>query len=126
MTKEHSIWTALFPILHKHLSVAIVATIIFLFNMCKKRGFFTWPYFRLLARISYQVYLWHFPILFMIYGSINQPFNVSIQFLVALLVITYALSAIASFFIALMVEYPMAELLSVFDLKNKPKATKIS
>ncbi|XP_073847609.1 nose resistant to fluoxetine protein 6-like [Musca autumnalis] len=128
--KEASIWTALYAIPHKPISLAIVATIVIVYNMCCGGGFLSWPIFRPLARISYQVYLWHFPILFSILTSSHKPLKISIMFLVSpkifakLLLKTYFLAAMASFFIAIMVEYPIAELLSVFELKKKSKLEK--
>ncbi|XP_073845611.1 nose resistant to fluoxetine protein 6-like isoform X2 [Musca autumnalis] len=116
---EASIWTALYAIPHRPISLAIVASIVIIYKMCHGGGFLTWPIFRPLARISYQVYLWHFPILFSILGSSHKPIRVSQIFLIKLLLKTYLLGAIASFFIAIMLEYPIAEFLSVFELKIK-------
>ncbi|XP_075166627.1 uncharacterized protein LOC142238789 [Haematobia irritans] len=115
--KEHTIWTALYPLLHKHLTVTIVAIIVILRNMSRIGGFLAWP----IARISYQIYLWHLLIMFMIYGSYTEPMNVSFLFLFKLLGNTYILAVIASFFIALMVEYPFAQIVDIFDLKRKSK-----
>ncbi|XP_075166628.1 nose resistant to fluoxetine protein 6-like [Haematobia irritans] len=119
--EEHTIWTALYPLLHKHLTVAIVAIIVILRNMSRIGGFLAWPIFRVIARISYQIYLWHLLIMFMIYGSYTEPMNVSFLFLLKLLGTTYILAVIASFFIALMVDYPFAQIVDIFDLKRKSK-----
>ncbi|XP_073847610.1 nose resistant to fluoxetine protein 6-like [Musca autumnalis] len=124
--KEASIWTALYAIPNRPISLAIVATIVIIYKMCRGGGFLNWPIFLPLARISYQVYLWHFPILFSIFASSHKPLNVSQLFPVSLLLKTYLLAAMASFFIAIMVEYPIAVVLSVFELKKKSKLLKKS
>ncbi|XP_059225827.1 uncharacterized protein LOC106086630 [Stomoxys calcitrans] len=115
--KDRTIWTALFPILHKHLSVTIVAIIVVIYNMCHGGAFLNWPIFRFLARISYQVYLWHFPVLFSIFANFHQPLEVTHLFMVILFVSTYLSAAVIAILMTIMVEYPIANLLSAFELK---------
>ncbi|XP_058986799.1 nose resistant to fluoxetine protein 6-like [Musca domestica] len=126
--QEPSIWTALYGILHRPLSLVIMAIIAVIYNMCGQMygGIPNWPVFRPLARISYQVYLWHFIILVVLLGSSDKLIEISAMYEVLLYFKVYILAVIVSFFIAIMLEYPMAELLKVFELKKKSKMNKTS
>lgn len=46
------------------------------------------PIFRILARLTFQVYIWHITILFMISGSKRQPYYVNYFYLVSLILRT--------------------------------------
>ncbi|XP_075167758.1 uncharacterized protein LOC142239899 [Haematobia irritans] len=123
---EASIWTALFPLLYKHVAVYIVTTIVILKNMSQTGGFLTWPIFRLVSRISYQIYLWHVLILHIILGIIVEPLNVTLAFTSKVFITTYIVSVMVAFIPALMIEYPFAEIFSFIELTKKLKSAKES
>ncbi|KAH8236990.1 hypothetical protein KR038_001983 [Drosophila bunnanda] len=109
-----SIWLALYAGLYKNLWVLICAGFVFL--MCCKVGgiayrFCTLPLFRPLARISFQAYLWHLVVLRVVTGYLRQPAHVSNVFLLCYLTSALVASLFVAFLMALLLEYPLGEIL---------------
>ncbi|KAH8279262.1 hypothetical protein KR026_005093, partial [Drosophila bipectinata] len=118
-----SLWLALYAGLHKNLWVLICAGFVFLMS-CKvgvgmAYALCTMPVFRPLARISFQAFLWHIVVIRVVVGGIRQPVYVSSLFLICNVLSVFILTLIVSAFWALLLEYPLGEVLRCFLTQEK-------
>ncbi|XP_043947791.1 nose resistant to fluoxetine protein 6 [Drosophila biarmipes] len=115
--EKPSLWLALYAGLHKNLWLLICAGFVFL--MCCKVGgvaydFCTLPVFRPLARISFQSFLWHIVILRMVAGYFRQPVYISSFYLLCNVLSVFMLTQVVAAVVALLLEYPLGEVLRCF------------
>lgn len=100
---ETTMWTALYGLLQRHVGLTIVVIIVILRGMCNgggkilytihKRNFFDYYIiflgifkstpFRYLARISYQIYLWHFVVFFNFFALYDKTIYIDIFMMVS-------------------------------------------
>ncbi|EDV36810.2 uncharacterized protein Dana_GF11764 [Drosophila ananassae] len=119
-----SLWLALYAGLHKNLWVLICSGFVFL--MCCKVGgmayaFCTLPVFRPLARISFQAFLWHIVVLRVVVGGIRQPVYVTSLFVICNVLSVFILTLIVSAVQAVLLEYPLGEVLRCLLKQEKVK-----
>ncbi|KAI8128525.1 Nose resistant to fluoxetine protein 6 [Lucilia cuprina] len=107
--QKPKIWTALYGLLQRHVTVTLIAVTTIILMLCKSgkipKMLSSLP-FRLLARISYQVYLWHFIIVLIIANSFSQPINVTYYLMLIVLVLTYISANVVGLIVAVAIEYP--------------------
>ncbi|XP_037826175.1 O-acyltransferase like protein-like, partial [Lucilia sericata] len=110
--QKPSIWTALYGLLQRHVTVTIVAVTTIMLMLSKpgsiSKLLSSLP-FRLLARISYQVYLWHFIIILIIANFFSQPINVTYYLMLIVLVLAYISANFVGLIAAVAIEYPVTE-----------------
>ncbi|XP_026841863.1 nose resistant to fluoxetine protein 6 [Drosophila persimilis] len=129
--EKPSLWLALYAGLYRNLWVLICGG--FVYFMCSKVGgiayrFCTLPVFRPLARISFQVFLWHIVVLRVVAGYFRQPVYVTSFSLFANVVVVFVLTHAVAAFVALLLEYPLVEVVKCLFMTDrgtsKPPANK--
>ncbi|KAM7345516.1 uncharacterized protein ACRADG_011781 isoform 2-T2 [Cochliomyia hominivorax] len=118
--QKSTIWTALYGLLQRHVTV-IILTVTTIMLMMPHKGIAykilaSLP-FRVMARISYQVYLWHFIIVLIIASCYHQPINMSYFVIGTVVVLTYITANIVALILAITIEYPVAEILNLLKIK---------
>ncbi|KAM7344408.1 uncharacterized protein ACRADG_011146 [Cochliomyia hominivorax] len=128
--KEPSIWTALYAGLHRNLWIIFVCGIPLIFMSCNcgwiAYEFCCLPIFRVLARLSFQVYIWHMTIIYMANGYQRQPYYVNNFYFFSQFITVYFVSTGMAFLIALFFEYPIAQSIQVLQSKRNDKVIKKS
>ncbi|XP_059225334.1 nose resistant to fluoxetine protein 6 isoform X1 [Stomoxys calcitrans] len=123
--QQPSVWTALFSGLNRNLWIVFVCGIPVLGMTCKAGKiayeFCCLPLFRVLGRLSFQVYLWHGIILQIINGYQRQPHYVTDMYYTGQGMTMFMLSLITAFFACLLVEYPFGQILDVLIVKLRAK-----
>ncbi|XP_075165255.1 nose resistant to fluoxetine protein 6-like [Haematobia irritans] len=81
------------------------------------------PIFRVLARLSFQMYLWHLLVLQITNGYQRQPHHMTQMNFNGQGMITIFLSIIVAFFACLLIEYPLGQLIDalMINLKQMPR-----
>ncbi|XP_017836319.1 nose resistant to fluoxetine protein 6 [Drosophila busckii] len=120
-----SIWLALYAGVYKNLWILICAG--FVCCMCFKVGWIAYEFcslsiFRPLARISFQAFLWHVFVLRLVAGYFREPIYVNSFFLFCNVLLVFVLTQIMAFFMALLFEYPIAEVLRLLTMQHKLKS----
>ncbi|XP_065370013.1 nose resistant to fluoxetine protein 6-like [Calliphora vicina] len=125
-----SVWSALYAGLHRNLWIIFVCGAPLLLMSCNcgwiAYEFCCLPIFRVLARLSFQVYIWHMTIVYLINGYQRQPYYVNNFYFFTQFIILYCASNVLAFIIALFVEYPIAQSVQVLQSKSNDKSTKKS
>ncbi|XP_037827352.1 regulator of hypoxia-inducible factor 1-like [Lucilia sericata] len=125
-----SIWSALYAGLHRILWIMFVCGLPLVMMSCNcgwiAYEFCCLPIFRILARLSFQVYIWHMTIVYLINGYQRQPYYVDNLYFFTQFVILYCFSNAVAFIIALFVEYPIAQSVQVLQSKSSDKSVKKS
>ncbi|XP_013099285.2 O-acyltransferase like protein-like [Stomoxys calcitrans] len=121
--QQPSIWTALFSGLNRNLWIIFVCGIPVLGMACKgglmAYDFCCLPIFRVLARLSFQMYLWHVLVLQIANGYQRQPHHMTHMYFNGQGMITVFMSIIVAFFACLLVEYPIAQLFDTLMASTK-------
>ncbi|KAL9917522.1 O-acyltransferase like protein-like isoform 1-T1 [Glossina fuscipes fuscipes] len=73
-------------------------------------------------KISYQVYLWHIPVLRTFVGMYRQPFHVNPISMIIVILTSFLISSIVAFIMTLTVEYPLATIISYFFKRGKKQS----
>ncbi|XP_062135235.1 nose resistant to fluoxetine protein 6 [Drosophila sulfurigaster albostrigata] len=120
--EKPSIWLALYAGIYKNLWIMICGG--FVCCMCFKVGWIAYefcclPIFRPLGRISFQAFIWHVFILRLVAGYFRDPVYVNSFFLFGNVLLVFVLTQIVAFFMALLLEYPLVELLKLLT-HHKP------
>ncbi|XP_037930475.1 uncharacterized protein LOC119665270 [Teleopsis dalmanni] len=108
--EKPSIFVAIFAGLYKNLWVIICG--LFVFGMCFKMGGIfhktsVLPSSTVLAKISFQAYLWHFAILHLMATLYRPPIYISRLNVITIIICSYIFSNIVAFFITTCFEYPI-------------------
>ncbi|XP_023308340.2 uncharacterized protein LOC111690114 isoform X1 [Lucilia cuprina] len=123
---ETTIWTAAYGLLQRHVGLTIVAIIVILRGFCNGGGIFKTKPFRILARLSYQVYLWQIVVVMNKLAYSKEPLYVNDLIIYMSSILLFVSSNIIAFVVALSVEYPFAEIISIIDIEKKIKPIKTS
>ncbi|XP_059225828.1 O-acyltransferase like protein-like [Stomoxys calcitrans] len=121
---EPSIWTALLSGSYRNLWIVFVCGIPVLTMTCKAGmmayDFCCLPIFRIIARLSFQMYMWHVCVLQIANGYQRQPHYMTHKYMVGQGMITTTLSIIVAFFVCILVEFPVSQIFDAFiaDLKE--------
>ncbi|XP_073846939.1 nose resistant to fluoxetine protein 6-like isoform X2 [Musca autumnalis] len=120
--QEPSIWTALYGGLYRNLWIAFVCGLPLLGMACKcgytAYDFCRLPIFRILARLSFQMYLWHVMILQLLNGYQRKPFHMNSWYFNAQGFLTIVFSLIVAFFACLLIEYPFAQFFDALQTRG--------
>ncbi|KAH8370625.1 hypothetical protein KR093_004385 [Drosophila rubida] len=121
--EKPSILLAFYAGIYKNLWIMICGG--FVCCMCFKVGWIAYefcslPMFRPLARISFQSFIWHVFILRLVAGYFRDPVYVNSFFLFGNVLLVFVLTQIVAFFMALLFEYPLVELLKLIT-QHKPR-----
>uniref|UniRef100_A0A1A9ZC94 Acyltransferase 3 domain-containing protein n=1 Tax=Glossina pallidipes TaxID=7398 RepID=A0A1A9ZC94_GLOPL len=73
---------------------------------------FSAPVLSIFHKISYQLYLWHIPVLRTFVGIYRQPFHLNLIYTVIVIFISFLISSIVAFIMTLTIEYPLAILIN--------------
>ncbi|XP_061395926.1 nose resistant to fluoxetine protein 6-like [Musca vetustissima] len=118
-----SIWTALYTGLNRNLWIVFVCGIPILAMAFNEESlvsrFCRLPMFRVLARLSPQMYLWHCLVLYVTSAYHRQPQFVNLIHLINQGTITTTLSTVVAFFGYLFLEIPFSEICKVLLMGNK-------
>ncbi|XP_046810082.1 uncharacterized protein LOC111678138 [Lucilia cuprina] len=120
---EPSLWTALYAGLNRNLFVVIVfGGLVFLGMFCKSLSIsehLCHPAFRILARLSFQLYLWHFSILYLLNGHIRDPMFVNHLQHATTAIALFLFSLCVAFLVTILVEYPIQRIAYYYYKKGK-------
>ncbi|KAH8411059.1 hypothetical protein KR222_011279 [Zaprionus bogoriensis] len=119
--EKPSVWLAIYAGLIKNLWILICGG--FVCCMCCKVGWIAYEFcslsiFRPLARISFQAFLWHIFILRLVAGYFRDPIYINKFFLFGNVLLVFLLTQIVAFLMALLFEYPMAELIKLLTMHD--------
>ncbi|XP_061400558.1 nose resistant to fluoxetine protein 6 [Musca vetustissima] len=125
--QESSVWVALYAAFYRNLWIIFGG--IALMSMILKFGWIAYDIanlniFRILGRLTFQMYLWHINIVRLLFGFYRQPFYVNAFFAIGQIILAFILSAIVAFFVALLVEYPMSNIVNVLFKKARRAKSK--
>ncbi|KAM7343498.1 nose resistant to fluoxetine protein 6-like isoform 1-T2 [Cochliomyia hominivorax] len=123
---ETTIWTSAYGLLQRHVGLAIVAIIVILRGFCFGGGIFKSTIFRFLSRISYQIYLWQIVFLTNLVAVFNEPVHLNFYNLLLFHITTFISIILISVMVALLVEYPCAEIIAAIDIEKKLKPVKMT
>ncbi|XP_075165821.1 uncharacterized protein LOC142238146 isoform X2 [Haematobia irritans] len=122
--QQPSIWTAFFSGINRNLWIVFVCGTAILTMACKAErliyDFCCSPIFRVLARLSFQMYLWHFLVLQITNGYQRQPRHMNQIYLNGQGLITILLSIIVAVFACLLIEYPLGQVIDALMINLKP------
>ncbi|XP_037827351.1 uncharacterized protein LOC119615361 [Lucilia sericata] len=120
---EPSIWTALYAGLNRNLFVVIVfGGLVFLGMFCKSLSvseLLCHSAFRLLARLSFQLYLWHFSILYLLNGHTRDPIYVNHLQHSSTAIVLFLFSLCVAFLVTILLEYPIQKVAYYYYKKGK-------
>ncbi|XP_034652789.1 LOW QUALITY PROTEIN: nose resistant to fluoxetine protein 6 [Drosophila subobscura] len=120
--EKPSLWLALYAGLYRNLWVLICGGFVY-FMCCKVGGiayrFCSLPVFRPLARLSFQVFLWHIVVLRVVAGYFRQPVYVTSFSLFCNVLVVFVLTHALAAFVALLLEYPMVEVVKCLFMTKK-------
>ncbi|XP_073847194.1 uncharacterized protein isoform X2 [Musca autumnalis] len=120
---EPSIWTALHAGLNRNLWNMLVCAIPIVMMIFKGGmiiyDFCRLPMFRVLARLSFQMYLWNILILQITNGYKRMPQMMSDMYFNGQALISIALLTMVAFFSCLLIEYPFAQLFDALQTRRK-------
>ncbi|XP_073814566.1 nose resistant to fluoxetine protein 6-like [Musca autumnalis] len=108
--EEASIWPALYSAFYRNFWVIFCG--IAIMTMALKFGWLAYDIanmsaFRLLGRLTFQMYMWHVNIIRITFGYFRQPIYITEFYLFGQIVLSFVLSAIVALIVALFVEYPI-------------------
>uniref|UniRef100_T1PG61 Acyltransferase n=1 Tax=Musca domestica TaxID=7370 RepID=T1PG61_MUSDO len=131
--QEPSVWTALYSGLYRNLWIVFVCGFPLLGMACQggmmAYDFCRLPIFRVLARLSFQMYLWHVMILQLMNGYQREPYFMNTWYYNAQGTITVTFSLVVAFFACLFIEYPFAQFFDALQSrggKSKASVPKLS
>ncbi|XP_073814542.1 nose resistant to fluoxetine protein 6-like [Musca autumnalis] len=113
--EEGSIWPALYSSVYRNFWVIFCG--ITIITMALKFGWLAYDItnmsaFRVLGRLTFQMYMWHVNIIRLMFGYIRQPIYITEFYVVGQVVLSYVLSAIVALIVALFVEYPITNIIN--------------
>ncbi|KAH8261004.1 hypothetical protein KR044_002117, partial [Drosophila immigrans] len=114
--EKPSVWLALYAGIYKNLWIMICGG--FVCCMCFKVGWIAYefcslPIFRPLARLSFQAFIWHVFVIRLVAGYFRDPVYVNSFNLFGNALLVFVLTQFVAFFMALLLEYPLVELLKL-------------
>ncbi|XP_075165979.1 O-acyltransferase like protein isoform X2 [Haematobia irritans] len=69
--------------------------------------------FRILGRLTFQMYLWHVPILRILFGYFRSPIYLNNTYVIGQILLAFNFSIIVAFILTIFLEYPMGNVVNV-------------
>uniref|UniRef100_A0A1I8PHK2 Acyltransferase 3 domain-containing protein n=2 Tax=Stomoxys calcitrans TaxID=35570 RepID=A0A1I8PHK2_STOCA len=116
-SKDGSIWVALYAACYRNIWAIFSGFV--LMSMLSKFGGLAYDIsncgiFRLLGRLTFQMYLWHVPILRILFGSHRHPIYLNQFYVFCQIILAIILSISFAFVLTIFVEYPIGNVINIF------------